>query len=64
MIDGDDGRLAEHDAAAAEIDECVGGTQVDRHVTRAKARDESEEADGELLSRQIPNRKCIRVPEA
>src|SRR5665647_71264 len=50
VVDGDHGRLAEHDAPAAQIDQCVGGTKVDRHVASAKARHEAEEADQELLS--------------
>jgi hypothetical protein len=60
VIDGDDRRLAEDDPAAAEIDECVGGTEVDRHVAGTEARDESEEADDELLSQRISNDDCIR----
>ena len=64
MVDGDHRRLGEHDAAAAEIDEGVGGTEVDRHVAGAEARHEAEEADGELLSTQVSNADCIRWLEA
>ena len=31
-VDGHDGRLVEHDATAAHVDERVGGAQVDGHV--------------------------------
>src|SRR5690606_8712239 len=35
-VDGHDRRLVEHDAAAADIHQCVGGAEVDRHVTAEK----------------------------
>ena len=50
VVDSDDGRLGEHDAAAADIDESVGGTKVDGDVARAEAREEVEETDDLLLS--------------
>ena len=50
VVDGDDGRLGEHDAAAADIDEGVGGAQVDGDVVCAQAREEVEETDELLLS--------------
>ena len=31
-VDRHDRRLVQHDAVAAHIDECVGGTEIDRHV--------------------------------
>ena len=60
VVDGDDRRLGEHDALAAEIDERVGGAKVDGHVAGAEARDETEEADDELLSMRFSNDDCIR----
>jgi hypothetical protein len=50
MIDGHDGRLGEHDTAAADIDERVGCAQVDGDIARAEAREEVEETDELLLS--------------
>ena len=50
LVDGDHGRLGEHDAAAADIDEGVGGAQVDGNVVCAEAREEVEETDELLLS--------------
>jgi hypothetical protein len=50
VVDSDDGRLGEHDPAAADIDECVGGTEVDGDVARAEASEEVEETDDLLLS--------------
>jgi hypothetical protein len=50
MIDGDHGRLGEHDAAAPDVDEGVSGAQVDGDVARAEAREEVEETDELLLS--------------
>jgi hypothetical protein len=50
MIDGDHGRLGEHDAAATNVDEGVGCAQVDGDVARAEAREEVEETDDLLLS--------------
>ena len=37
VVDSDHGRLGEHDAAAADVDESVGCAQVDGHVVRAEA---------------------------
>ena len=37
LVDRDHGRLREHDAAAANVDERVGGAEVDGHVTAAEA---------------------------
>ena len=50
VVDSDDGRLGEHDAAAANVDEGVGGAEVDGDVARAEAREEVEETDDLLLS--------------
>ncbi len=50
MVDGDHGRLGEHDAAAADVDEGVGCAEVDGNVTRAKAGEVIEETDDLLLS--------------
>ena len=50
LVDGDHRRLGEHDAAAADVDERVGGAEVDGHVTAAEPSDGSEEADDEHLS--------------
>ena len=50
MVDGHDGRLGEHDAAAADIDEGVGRAQVDGDVVGAETREEVEETDELLLS--------------
>ena len=33
-LDGDDRRLIEDDPAAADVDERVGGSKIDRHVVR------------------------------
>src|SRR5439155_14779666 len=38
-VDGDDGRLVEDDAAAPDIDECVGRAQVNRHVAAEQGGD-------------------------
>ena len=40
-------RLGEHDAAAAHVDERVGGAEVDRHVAAAEAGEVGEEAHAE-----------------
>ena len=37
-VDRDHGRLGEHDAAPAHVDERVGGAEVDRHVAAARSR--------------------------
>ena len=39
LVDRDDGRLGEHDAAPADVDEGVRGAEVDRHVAAAEAGD-------------------------
>ena len=36
LVDRDNRRLVQHDAAAADIDKGVGGSEVDRHVTADK----------------------------
>ena len=36
LVDRDDRRLGEHDAAATHVDERVGGAEIDRHVTAAE----------------------------
>ena len=50
LVDGHDRRLGQHDAAAANVDERVGGTEVDGDVTRAETWEEVEETDDLLLS--------------
>jgi len=50
MVDSDDGRLGEHDAAAANVDQRVGGAQIDGDVARAEAWKKVEETDDGLLS--------------
>jgi hypothetical protein len=50
LVDGHHGRLGEHDAAAADVDESVGGAQVDGDIARAKTCEEVEETDELLLS--------------
>ena len=44
LVDRDHGGLAEHDAAAAHVDERVGGAEVDRHVAAAEACEVVEDA--------------------
>ena len=44
LVDRDDGRLGEDDAAAAHVDERVRGAEVDRHVAAAEAGEVVEEA--------------------
>jgi hypothetical protein len=63
MVDGDHGRLGEHDAAAADVDEGVGGTKVDGDVARAEAWEEVEETD-ELLLSVWCGRSCYTAPRA
>ena len=46
LVDRDDGRLGEHDAAAAHVDERVGGAEVDGHVAAAEAGERVEPAHG------------------
>ena len=46
LVDRDDGRLGEHDAAAAHVDERVGGAEVDGHVAAAEAGESVEPAHG------------------
>ena len=46
LIDRDDRRLGEHDAAAADVDERVGGAEIDGHVTAAEAGEGVEPAHG------------------
>ena len=43
-VDRDDRRLAQHDAAAAHVDERVGRAEVDRHVAATEAGEVAEEA--------------------
>ena len=43
-VDRDDARLGQHDAAAAHVDERVGGAEVDRHVAAAEPGQVAEEA--------------------
>ena len=57
LVDGHHGRLGEHDAAAADIHQGVGGTQVDGDVARAEACKEVEETDELLLSVRV-GRSC------
>ena len=47
LVDRDHGRLGEHDAAAADVDERVGGPEVDGHVAAAEAGQVIEETHGE-----------------
>ena len=44
LVDRDDRRLAEHDAAPAHVDERVGGAEVDGHVAAAEACEVIEDA--------------------
>ena len=46
LVDRDDGRLGEHDAAAAHVDERVGRAEVDGHVAAAEAGQVIEETHG------------------
>src|SRR5262249_24623349 len=46
LVDRDDGRLAEHDPAPADVHERVRGAQIDRHVATAEAREVVEDAHG------------------
>ena len=46
LVDRDHGRLREHDATAAHVDEGVGGAEVDRHVAAAEAGESVEPAHG------------------
>ena len=36
LVDRDDRRLGEHDAASTDVDEGIGGAEVDRHVAAAE----------------------------
>jgi hypothetical protein len=63
VVDSDDGRLREHDTAAADIDEGVGGAKVDGDVARAEASEEVEETDDLLLSIRF-NRSYYTPPRA
>jgi hypothetical protein len=47
-VDGHHRRLVEHDSAAADVDEGVGGPEVDGHVA-------AEEAEGVLQARPAPS---------
>ena len=47
-------RLGQHDAAAAHVDERVGGAEVDRHVTAAEAGEVREEAHAWATGRGRP----------
>ena len=49
-VDRDDARLGEHDAAAADVDERVGGAEVDGHVAAAEAGQVGEDAHSEFGS--------------
>ena len=44
LVDRDDRRLAEDDAAAADVDECVGGSEVHGHVAAAEAAHRAKDA--------------------
>ena len=55
LVDRDDRRLREDDAAAAHVDERVRGAEVDGHVAAAEAGDRTEEAHG--VARVYP---CVR----
>src|SRR5262245_2231762 len=46
LVDGDDGRLGEHDAAPAHVDERVGGAEIDGHVAASEPGDGFEPAHG------------------
>ena len=48
LVDRDDGRLREHDAAAAHVDERVRGAEVDRHVAAAEAGHRGEDVPSAL----------------
>ena len=37
LVDRDDRRLGEHDAAPAHVDERVGGAEIDRHLAPAES---------------------------
>ena len=53
-VHGDDGRLVEHDAAAADVHHRVGGAEVDRHVAAHDRREDVLGHPGEALSAQLP----------
>ena len=46
LVDRDHRRLGEHDAAPANVDERVRGSEVDGHVAAAEAADRAENAHG------------------
>ena len=46
LVDRDDRRLGQHDAAPAHVHEGVGRAEVDRHVAAAEPADVVKEADG------------------
>ena len=46
LVDRDDGRLGEHDPAPADVDERVGGAEVDGHVAAAESGQVIEETHG------------------
>ena len=48
LVDRDDGRLREDDAAAAHVDERVRGAEIDRHVASAEAGEVVEDAHEDL----------------
>ena len=48
---------------AADVDEGVGGAEIDGHVARAEAREEVEETDELLLSVRL-GRSCYTAPQA
>ena len=54
LVDRDDGRLGEHDAAPAHVDERVGGAEVDGHVAAAEAREVVERSMA-TSGRVLPN---------
>ena len=56
LVDRDDRRLGEHDAAPAHVDERVGGAEVDGHVAAAEAGQEVEKPIGARVS--TPGSSC------
>src|SRR5439155_1069775 len=56
-VDRDNGRLGEHDAAAADVDQRVGSPEVHGHVAAAEARERVEEGhDGAPSLAACPGR--------
>ena len=54
LVDRDDRRLGEDDAAAADVHECVRGAEVDGHVTAAEAGQSAEKVHAAPLYRHKP----------